>query len=80
MKHLRILRCVDGRRTGSIRKAADHLNVTASAVNRRIMDRDGSAAGWEPNQQRAVDVAGEIFVNYRQQNGDVERIKSQIRI
>jgi DNA-binding transcriptional LysR family regulator len=39
MKHLRILRYVDEvARTGSIRKAADHLNVTASAVNRRIMD------------------------------------------
>src|SRR5215475_14446966 len=39
MKHLRILRYVDEvARTGSIRKAAEHLNVTASAVNRRIMD------------------------------------------
>jgi len=39
MKHLRILRYVDEvARTGSIRKAADQLNVTASAVNRRIMD------------------------------------------
>ena len=41
MKHLRILRYVDEvARTGSIRKAADHLNVTASAVNRRIMKCD----------------------------------------
>ena len=39
MKHLRILRYVDEvARAGSIRKAADHLNVTSSAVNRRIMD------------------------------------------
>jgi DNA-binding transcriptional LysR family regulator len=39
MKHLRILRYVDEvARTGSIRKAAEQLNVTASAVNRRIMD------------------------------------------
>ena len=39
MKHLRILEYVDEvARSGSIRKAADQLNVTASAVNRRIMD------------------------------------------
>jgi DNA-binding transcriptional LysR family regulator len=39
MKHLRIIRYVDEvARSGSIRKAAVHLNVTASAVNRRIMD------------------------------------------
>ena len=39
MRHLRFLGYVDEvARAGSIRKAADHLNVTASAVNRRIMD------------------------------------------
>ena len=39
MKHLRILDYVDEvARSGSIRKAAEQLNVTASAVNRRIMD------------------------------------------
>ncbi len=39
MKHLRILTYVDEvARARSIRKAAEHLNVTASAVNRRIAD------------------------------------------
>src|SRR6266849_3247327 len=39
MKHLRILTYVDEvARSRSIRKAAEHLNVTASAVNRRITD------------------------------------------
>jgi DNA-binding transcriptional LysR family regulator len=39
MRHLRILYYVDQvARAGSIRKAAERLNVTASAVNRRIMD------------------------------------------
>ena len=39
MKHLRILTYVDEvARAGSIRKAAERLNVTASAVNRRIAD------------------------------------------
>ena len=39
MKHLRILDYVDEvARAKSIRKAAETLNVTASAVNRRIAD------------------------------------------
>lgn len=39
MKHLRILDYVDEvARSHSIRKAAERLNVTASAVNRRIAD------------------------------------------
>jgi DNA-binding transcriptional LysR family regulator len=39
MKHLRILEYVDAvARARSIRKAAEQLNVTASAVNRRIAD------------------------------------------
>jgi len=41
MRHLRFLRYVDQvARSGSIRKAADTLNVTASALNRRIMDME----------------------------------------
>ena len=39
MRHLRLLQYVDEvARAGSIRRAAERLNVTASAVNRRIMD------------------------------------------
>ena len=39
MRHLRFLRYMDEvARTGSIRGAADRLNVTPSALNRRIMD------------------------------------------
>lgn len=83
MKHLRILRYVDEvARTGSIRKAADHLNVTASAVNRRIMDLE-EELGTPLFERRPRGVrltsAGEVFVTYlRQQEGDVERMKSQI--
>jgi DNA-binding transcriptional LysR family regulator len=83
MKHLRILRYVDEvARTGSIRKAADHLNVTASAVNRRIMDLE-EELGTPLFERRPRGVrltsAGEVFVSYlRQQDGDVERMKSQI--
>jgi DNA-binding transcriptional LysR family regulator len=83
MKHLRILRYVDEvARTGSIRKAADHLNVTASAVNRRIMDlEDELGAQLFERRPRGVRLtaAGEVFVHYlREQDGDVERMKSQI--
>jgi DNA-binding transcriptional LysR family regulator len=83
MKHLRILRYVDEvARTGSIRKAADHLNVTASAVNRRIMDLEeelGTALFERRSRGVRLTSAGEVFVGYlRQQDGDVERMKSQI--
>jgi DNA-binding transcriptional LysR family regulator len=83
MKHLRILRYVDEvARTGSIRKAADHLNVTASAVNRRIMDlEEDLGAKLFERRPRGVRLtaAGEVFVHYlREQDGGVERMKSQI--
>jgi DNA-binding transcriptional LysR family regulator len=83
MKHLRILRYVDEvARTGSIRKAADHLNVTASAVNRRIMDlEDELGAQLFERRPRGVRLtaAGEVFVHYlREQDDGVERMKSQI--
>jgi DNA-binding transcriptional LysR family regulator len=83
MKHLRILRYVDEvARSGSIRKAADHLNVTASAVNRRIMDLEEElGAQLFERRPRGVRLtaAGEVFVHYlREQDSDVERMKSQI--
>ena len=83
MKHLRILRYVDEvARAGSIRKAADQLNVTASAVNRRIMDLEeelGSQLFERRPRGVRLTAAGEVFVHYlRQQDGDVERMKSQI--
>jgi len=83
MKHLRIMRYVDEvGRSGSIRKAAEQLNVTASAVNRRIMDLE-EELGTPLFERRARGVrltaAGEVFVHYlRSQQGDVERMKSQI--
>jgi DNA-binding transcriptional LysR family regulator len=83
MKHLRILTYVDEvARWGSIRKAAEHLNVTASAVNRRITDLEAElGAQLFERLPRGVrlSAAGEVFVNYlRKQHGEVERMKSQI--
>jgi len=83
MKHLRILTYVDEvARARSIRKAAENLNVTASAVNRRITDLE-TELGTElferlPRGVR-LSAAGEVFVHYlRKQQGEAERMKSQI--
>jgi DNA-binding transcriptional LysR family regulator len=83
MKHLRILTYVDEvARTGSIRKAAERLNVTASAVNRRIVDlEDELGAPLFDRRPRGVQLtaAGEVFVHYLRGNqGEVERMKSHI--
>jgi DNA-binding transcriptional LysR family regulator len=83
MKHLRILSYVDEvARSGSIRKAAERLNVTASAVNRRIADLESELGTLlfdrRPRGVRLT-AAGEVFVHYlRGHNGEVERMKSQI--
>ncbi|HUC51675.1 MAG TPA: LysR family transcriptional regulator [Xanthobacteraceae bacterium] len=83
MKHLRIFRYVDEvARSGSIRKAAEQLNVTSSAVNRHVLDLEEElGAPLFERRPRGVRLtaAGEVFVNFlRQHNGDVERMKSQI--
>jgi DNA-binding transcriptional LysR family regulator len=83
MKHLRILSYVDEvARSGSIRKAAERLNVTASAVNRRIADLETElGAPLFDRRPRGVRLtaAGEVFIHYlRGHNGEVERMKSQI--
>jgi DNA-binding transcriptional LysR family regulator len=83
MRHLRILRYVDEvARTGSIRKAAVRLHVTASAVNRRIIDLE-QELGAQLFERKARGVrltaAGELFVRYiRQQGAEVDRVQSQI--
>jgi DNA-binding transcriptional LysR family regulator len=83
MRHMRILQYVDEvARTGSIRRAAARLNVTASAVNRRIMDLEEElGAPLFERKARGVRLtaAGEVFVRYvRQQGADLERTRSHI--
>jgi DNA-binding transcriptional LysR family regulator len=83
MRHLRFLQYFDAvARTGSIRKAAEQLNVTASAVNRRVMDlEDELETPLFERKPRGVRLtaAGELFVRYiREQMSDVELMKSQI--
>lgn len=83
MNYQRFLRYLDEvARAGSIRKAAERLNVTASAVNRRIMDLE-EELGSPLFERRARGVrltaAGELFVRYiREQLSEVDRMKSQI--
>jgi DNA-binding transcriptional LysR family regulator len=83
MRHQRFLRYVDEvARAGSIRKAAERLNLTASALNRRVMDIEDEL-GTLLFERRARGVrltsAGEIFVRHlRVQLADTERMQSQI--
>ena len=83
MRHLRVLNYLDEvARAGSIRAAAERLNVTASAVNRRIMDLEeelGAALLERRPRGVRLTAAGEIFIRHvRQQNAEIERVKSRI--
>ena len=83
MKHLRTLECIDAvARTGSIRKAADRLALTGSALNRRIQEFEAElgAPVFErlPRGVR-LNAAGELLIRHaRAQFADMERLRSQI--
>ncbi|WP_158807114.1 LysR family transcriptional regulator [Beijerinckia sp. L45] len=83
MRHLKLLEhVVEVARTGSIRRAAERLNLTASAMNRRIQDLEVEL-GTQLFERRARGVrlttAGEMFVRYaRSQLADVDLLRSQI--
>lgn len=83
MRHMRIWRYVDEvARAGSLRQAAERLNMNASALQRRIQDveEDLGAALFErlPSGMRLT-AAGEAFIRWvRSQASDLERVQSQI--
>jgi DNA-binding transcriptional LysR family regulator len=83
MKHLLPLRYVDAvARTGSMRKAAETLAITSTALNRRIlaMEEEFGVQIFErfPRGVR-LSAAGEILLHHiRLQLSDMERVKSQI--
>src|ERR1700753_54473 len=83
MRHLRLLsHVVEVARTGSIRKAAEQLHLTPSAMNRRIQDLEAEV-GTPLFERRPRGVklttAGEMFVRYaRSQIADAERMQSQV--
>lgn len=83
MRHLQVLKYIEKiARTGSLRSAADELNITASALNRRILGIESELgveiferhpAGLRPN------IAGEILLKHiRDQIADMDRVKSRI--
>lgn len=83
MKHVRLLAYVDEvARTGSIRKAAERMNITPSALNRRIQDLEAEIG--TPIFERLprgvrLNAAGELFVRHvRTQISDLARVRSQI--
>ena len=83
MQHMRFLHYIDKvAKTGSIRKAAESLNIVSSAVNRRILDieRELGADLFErlPRGVRLT-AAGEIYLNYaRRQISEMERVRTEI--
>lgn len=83
MKHLRILVCIaDVAHSGSIRKSAQRLGLTPSALTRKIQDFEeelGTPLFDRTAQGMRVNAAGELFVQYaRNQAADLDRVRAQI--
>lgn len=83
MRHMRLLRYIDEvARAGSIRKAADRLNLTASALNRRIQDAEedlGTKVFERLPRGVRLNAAGELLIRHiRTQIADMGRVRSQI--
>ena len=83
MRHLRDFEFIEGViRAGSIRKASEDMNITASALNRRI-NRFEDEFGYEiferlPRGVR-LNPAGELLLHHiRAQRSDFARLKSQV--
>ncbi|MEL6750864.1 MAG: LysR family transcriptional regulator [Pseudomonadota bacterium] len=83
MQHLTTLRFIDAiARAGSIRRAASDMNITPSALNRRLLTLEHEmdaplferlAAGVRPS------AAGELFLAHaRRQLADMDRVRSHI--
>lgn len=83
MKHLRTFELIEAvMRAGSIRKAAEDMNITASALNRRIQGFE-QEFGWEiferlPRGMR-LNPAGELLIQHiRAQMIDMARVRSHV--
>lgn len=83
MRHLQDFRYVEAvMRAGSIRKAADDMNITASALNRRIQrfEQEFGHQIFErlPRGVR-LNPAGELLIqHYRTQWSDLRRVQGQV--
>jgi len=83
MRYMTSIRFIDAvARAGSIRRAAEELAITSTALNRRILaiEEDLGAPIFErlPRGVR-LNSAGEIFIHHiRNQLSDMERVRAQI--
>ncbi|MBA9070564.1 DNA-binding transcriptional LysR family regulator [Methylobacterium sp. RAS18] len=83
MKHLRSLIAVaEVARSGSIRRAAERLNITPSALTRQIQDIEyelGTPIFERLAQGMRLNAAGELLARHiRDQAADLDRVRSQI--
>lgn len=83
MRYQTTLRYIDEvAKVGSIRKAAETLAITPSALNRRILmfeDELGAPVFERLARGVRLNTAGEILIHHiRQQMSDMDRVKSQI--
>ncbi len=83
MKHFKTFQMIEAVvRAGSIRKAAEDMNITASALNRRIQGFEAEF-GWDiferlPRGMR-LNPAGEVLMQHiRAQMSDLARVQSQV--
>lgn len=83
MKHLKTFEMIEAvMRAGSIRKAAEDMNITASALNRRVQNFEAEF-GWTiferlPRGMR-LNPAGELLMQHiRAQRTDLARVQSQV--
>lgn len=83
MRHLQTFRMIEEvARTGSIRRAAEDMNITASALNRRILafEAEFGAPVFErlPRGVR-LNTAGELLIQHcRSSKSDLARVQSQV--
>ncbi|MBU2753150.1 LysR family transcriptional regulator [Acidithiobacillus sp. CV18-2] len=83
MRHLRLFQYIDAIvREGSVRRAAEKLYVTASALDRRLQDLEeelGTRIFERHARGMRLTSAGEIYVNYiRRHIAESQRVQSEI--
>lgn len=83
MRHLQTFLLIEAvARAGSIRKAAEDANITASALNRRIQrfeDEFGFPIFERLSTGMRLNPAGELVLqHYRGQKSDLQRVQSQV--
>lgn len=83
MRHLQIYRFIaEVARRGSIRKTADHLHITPSALTRKIQDFEeelGTPVFERLPQGMRLNAAGELLLHHiREQSANFERLHAQL--